>query len=228
MRSFLFLLASLVACAAGAAPPAQVEIAYDVLRDGGRIAEVVMRFEHEGGRYRVVETWKGRGVYSFAGEIVRASQGTVGPAGLRPLEFTDERSRRAPSRARFDWQARTLTTERKGRTQQQPLPADAQDRLSFLLALAFAPPGAQPAVFSVTDGGGLSTYVYEAVARERVKVLYGELDALKVARRPDGPEDRRTTEIWLAPLLGDLPVRILLTDKDGSRIDQQAARITLP
>lgn len=228
MRSSIFLVASLVVSAASAAPPARVEIAYDVLRDGGRIAEVVMRFEHEGGRYRVLETWKGRGVYSLAGGIVRSSHGTVGPAGLRPLEFTDERSRRAPSRAQFDWPARMLTTERKGRTQQQPLPADAQDRLSFLLALAFAPPGAQPAVFSVTDGGGLSIYVYEAVARERVKILYGELDALKVARRPDGPEDRRTTEIWLAPLLGDLPVRILFTDKDGSRIDQQAARITVP
>ncbi len=228
MRSFSSLLLSVAACAAAGAhavPPPRVEIAYEVLREGSAIAEVVNHYEQGAGRYRIVETWKGRGLYSFAGDIVRASHGTLTSDGPRPAEFTDERSRRAPARAQFDWSAGILSTQRKSEKQTQALPGDAQDRLSFLLALAFAPPGKKPAVFSVTDGGGLSRYVYEAVGRERVKLPAGEFDALKVARRLDESE-KRATEIWLAPSLGYLPVRILLIDKDGSRLDQQASRIT--
>jgi hypothetical protein len=228
MRSFLFLLTSLVLGAAGAAPPARVEIAFEVSRDGSRVAEVVDRFEHGDGRYRVVETWRGRGLYSLAGEIVRSSRGNVGPGGLRPLEFTDERSRRAPARASFDWSANTLVLQRKGETRTEPMPPDAQDRVSFLLALALSPPRRRPAAFSVTDGGGVSRYVFEAVGREQLKVPAGEFDALKIMRRPEDAGDRRVTEIWLARALGWLPVRIVLVEGDGTRLDQQAVAVTIP
>ncbi len=228
LSSLLLSAAAAVATAAAASPPPRIDIAYEVLRDDTPIADVVDRYEREDGRYRIVETWKGRGLYSFAGEIVRSSHGALTRSGVRPQEFTDERSRRAPARATFDWAARTLTTQRKGETSAQALPEDAQDRLSFLLALALAPPGASPASFSVTDGGGFSGYVYQAQGRERVKVPAGEFDALKVVRRMERTDDKRGVEIWLAPALGHLPVRILITDKDGVRLDQQASRITLP
>jgi hypothetical protein len=230
MRSFLFLLTSLVVVvgAASAAPPARVDIAFEVSRDGSRVAEVVDRFEHGEGRYRVVETWRGRGLYSLAGEIVRSSHGSVGPAGPRPLEFTDERSRRAPARAVFDWSANTLVLHRKGETRTEPMPPEAQDRVSFLLALAFTPPRRRPAVFSVTDGGGVSRYVFEAAGREQVKVPAGEFEALKIVRRPEDAGDRRVTEIWLARSLGWLPVRIVLVERDGTRLDQQAVAVTVP
>lgn len=224
LSSLLISAAAAVALTAQAAPPARVEIAYEVFNEGSRVAEVTDRYEHGGGRYRITETWKGRGIYSLAGEIVRSSRGAVTPAGPRPDEFTDERSRRSPTRATFDWGANVLTTYRKGATHTQALPEDAQDRLSFLLALAFAAPASGRTAFSVTDGGGVSRYVYEAVGRERVKLPAGEFEALKVARRPERADDRRTTEIWLAPALGYLPVRILLTEKDGTRLDQQASR----
>jgi hypothetical protein len=232
MRRFSALLTSLlaatVAAAAGAAPPARVDIAFDVMRDGARIAEVVDRFEHGNGRYRVVETWRGRGVYSLGGQIVRSSHGTVGPAGLRPAEFSDERPRRAPSRAVFDWAAGKMTLRRKDTTRTEPLPADAQDRVSFLLALALSPPQGRPSVFSVTDGGGMSRYVFEAAGSERIRVPAGEYEALKVVRRPEDPADKRVTELWLARALGGLPVRIVLVDRDGTRLDQQAVTVTLP
>jgi hypothetical protein len=51
---------------------------------------------------------------------------------------------------------------------------------------------------------------------------------VKLARRKDGPEDRRSTEIWLASARGHIPVRVLITEKDGTRIDQLATRISTP
>ncbi len=228
MRSFLFLLTSFALGAAGAAPPARVDIAFEVSRDGSKVAEVVDRFVHGEGRYRVVETWRGRGLYSLAGEVIRSSHGSVGPDGPRPLEFTDERSRRAPARASFDWSANTLVLNRKGETRTEPMPPHAQDRVSFLLALAFSPPRRRPVAFSVTDGGGVSRYVFEAAGREQLKVPAGEFEALKVVRRPEDANDRRVTEIWLARALGWLPVRIVLVEHDGTRLDQQAVAVTLP
>jgi hypothetical protein len=228
MRSFCFLLASALVPSVEAAPPARVDIAYEISREGTPMAEVVARFEHGDGRYRIVETWRGRGLYSLAGEVVRSSHGTVGPDGLRPVEFTDVRSRRAPARADFDWAANTVTLQRKGESRTEALPPNPQDRVSFLYALAFAPPRRHPVTFGVTDGGGISQYVFDRAARERVKVPAGEFDALKVARRPEDANDRRVTEIWLARALGGLPVRILLVDRDGARIDQQAVNVAVP
>lgn len=228
MRSSCFLLASALALPVQAAPPARVDIAYEVSREGTPIADVTERFEHGEGRYRVVETWRGRGFYSFAGEIVRSSRGTLGPDGPRPVEFTDMRSRRAPARADFDWTANTVTLQRKGEARTEAMPPDAQDRVSFLYALAFSPPRHLPVGFSVADGGGISRYVFDAAARERVKVPAGEFDALKVVRRPEDANDTRVTEIWLARSLGWLPVRILLVDRDGVRVDQQAVSVAGP
>jgi hypothetical protein len=229
--SFLLISAAVLFQGGGvarAAPPSRMEIAYELSRNGSALADIVERLEHADGKYQLIETWKGRGLYALLGTAKRSSRGAVGADGLRPFEFSDERTGRNTSRASFDWSAKTLTMQYKGDPQTVPMPANAQDRLSFLLAFAFVPPGAEPVGVSVADGGSISTYVFEVVARERVKTPAGEFDAVKLARRKDGPEDRRSTEIWLAASRGHVPVRILVTEKDGTRLDQVAVRISSP
>ena len=210
MRNWSFPIALSFACAAAAAPPQRVEIGYEIARNGAVVAEVSERLEHDGRSYRLSETWKGRGAFALRGEAKRTSRGTVGADGLRPLEFEDQRSGRDPRRVQFDPAANTPTLQR-------------QDRLSFIWTFAFAPPAATAAV-SVADGRNVTAYVYQAAGRERVKTPAGEFDALKLVRRRVGPQDR-ATEIWLAADRHYLPVRILVTDKDGTRIDQVAVRI---
>ena len=58
-----------------------------------------------------------------------------------------------------------------------------------------------------------------------MKTPAGEFDALKLVKRRDKPEDR-VTEIWLAVDKGYLPVRLLLVEKDGTRMDTLASKIT--
>jgi hypothetical protein len=236
MRNFLLLisrvaLALLVPIATMAAtlaaPPNRMEVVYDVSRNGTVLGEVTERLEHGDGKYELVETTKGRGFLAALGSIKRSSRGTVGATGLRPIEFVDERTGRQTARATFDWDAKTLTMQFRGGPEVRPLPANAQDRLSFLLSLAFVPPGAQPVNMSVADGGSVSQYVFAAVGRERLKIPAGEFEAIKVARVKDGPDDRRSTEIWLAPAQGNILVRMLVTDsKDGTQIDQVATKIS--
>jgi len=229
MRSSFWLLTSLtVACAAAAqpAPPARVEIEYQLTRNGRTMAEVVERLEHGNGAYQLTETWKGRGIYALLGRAKRASAGSLGPGGPRPHEFTDERSGRDTQRVWFDWSANTITRRYKGATRTEPVPADTQDRLSFLLALSYASQKAQPVSLHIADGRGMSHHTYKPNGRERLATPAGEFDTVKLLRRNEGSGE--VTEIWLAANRSYLPVRILVTEKDGTRYEHVATRISSP
>jgi hypothetical protein len=223
--SFFFLLSS--AAAQAPLPPERVEVAYELTRNGSVLAEIVERLEHGGGVYEVTETWRGKGLYGLRGKVRRWSRGSVAPEGLRPLEFSDERTGRKTTRARFDWDGRRLTLENKGETRVLPLPQRTQDRLSYVLNFAFHPPGPGPVTVHLTDGRGVSTHIYDVAGRERLNTPAGEFDAVKLVRRRQDPQDR-STEIWLAADRGYLPVRLSTVDKDGTRIEQVATRISRP
>jgi hypothetical protein len=107
------------------------------------------------------------------------------------------------------------------------MPANAQDRLSFLFSFAFAAPGKGPFDFKVVDGKGIAHYVFEVAGRERLKVPAGEFEALRLAQKLENSGDRGR-EVWLDPARSHLPMRVLVVQKDGSRIDQVAVRITPP
>lgn len=215
----LLLLAALAA-GARAELPQRLEIEYDLLRNGSQVAEIVGRFERNGNEYRLTESWRGRGLYALLGRALRTSVGELAARGPRPLEYTDERSGRDTARAWFDWKGNVLTSRYKGKTRTEPLPPNAQDRLSFVLALSMAPGGAKSGDYHLVDGRGTSHHVYEFAGRERVRTPVGEFDALKVVRTKD--DDR--LEIWLAAAFGGLPVRVLATE-NGTRFEQVATRI---
>jgi len=223
----LCLLLALAACShALAAPPRKVEIAYDLKRNGMPLGAVTSTLEWSGGNYSVTEQVRGRGAFARSGEAVRSSKGSVTRDGLRPLEFEDRRTGRDTARARFDWSAKTLTLQYKGEPRTEALPAAAHDQLSYLYNFAFRQPGSQPVTVNVSDGRGVSTYVYRAAGRERLKTAAGEFDTLRIVRRKDAPGDRGA-EVWLAVDRHFLPVRIVLTEKQGARLEQTAVRVTL-
>ena len=222
MRNWLWLLISIAGVAA-AEPPARIEITFLASRNNSPMAEIVERLEYSGGNYTLTETWKGKGFYALLGSARRVSQGTIVKNVLRPREFFDERSGRDTARAWFDWQAWTLTMQYKGQKGSEPLPANAQDRLSFLLALSLVPGNADSVSYSIADGKGLSRHTYRVMGRERIKIPAGEFDAVKVARNSDNNE---SAELWLASQYGHIPLRLLVIEKNGDRFDQVATKIS--
>lgn len=222
MRNWFWLLISL-AGAAQANPPARVEIEYLLSRNGSAMAEVEDRLEHANGSYQLTETWKGKGMYALLGRARRTSQGVLGADGPRPVEYVDERSGRDTQRVTFDWKASTITRRYKGKTSTEPVPVDTQDRLSFLLKLAYLSPREQPVSFHVADGRGMSHHTYSTNGRERLGTPAGEFDTLKVTRK-NGSGD--VAEIWLAASRHYLPVRIVVVEKDGTRYEHIATRIS--
>ena len=194
-----------------AAPPQRVEIGYEIARNGSLLAEVNQRLEHDGRTYLITETWKGKGMLALRGDAIRSSQGAVAADGLRPQKYEDKRPGRDTRHAEFDPAARTTTLLR-------------QDQLSFIWTLAFSPPR-EAVTLGVADGKRVTSYTYKAAGRERVKTPAGEFDALKLVKRRDNPQDK-ATEVWLAVDRQYIPVRILVIDKDGARLDQVAVKIS--
>jgi hypothetical protein len=227
MRKWLSAIA--LSCSAGAlaAPPARVDLVCEVAYNGSVMAEVSYVLEHDGKTYSLVERWKGKGVYGLLGEAQRTSRGTLGAGGMRPQYYEDARTARPTATARFDWAAKSLTLQYKQGPQQRPMPANAQDRLSFLFSFAFAAPGKGPLEFKVVDGKGVAHYVFEVAGRERLKVPAGEFEALRLAQKLANSGDRGR-EVWLDPARSYLPMRVLVVQQDGSRIDQVAVRISPP
>jgi hypothetical protein len=229
MRNSFWLRTSLLLALAGpaqAAPPARVEIEYELTRNGRTMAEVVERLEHGGGAYHLSETWKGKGVYALLGRAKRSSEGMLAADGPRPREYTDERSGRDTQRVSFDWSANTITRRYKGATRTEPVPPDTQDRLSFLLALTFASHKGQAISFHVADGRGMSRHVYRPNGRERLATPAGQFDTVKLIRKNEGSGE--VAEIWLAADRSYLPVRIVVVEKDGTRYEHVATRIFQP
>ena len=211
MRNLCLTIAFSLASVAAAAPPQSIDIGYEISHNGSALAEVSQRLEHDGRSYRLSEIWKGKGAFSLRGEAVRRSQGAVAADGLRPQKFEYRRPGRDTRHAEFDPAARTPTLLR-------------QDQLSLIWTFAFAPPRDAVTV-NVADGEQTMSYTYEVAGREHVKTPAGEFDALKLAKRKDNPQEK-TTEIWLAVDRQNIPVRILVIDREGKRVDQVATSIS--
>jgi len=205
---FVLLLGTLAG--ALAAPPRKVEIEYDLIHGGARIGAANVRMEWSRGSYSIVEQVRGRGAFALKGDITRASEGAVAADGLRPRKFEDKRSGRDTLKADFDPAAKIPTLKQ-------------QDQLSLAWTFAFAPPAKEVDV-SVADGKRVTEYTYQPAGREKVKTPAGEFNAFKFVKKRERPEDK-TTEVWIAADR-QIPVRILIVDTDGTRIDQVATKIS--
>ncbi len=229
MRSFLRLATSLAlllaAASAHAALPARLELAWDLLKDGSTIAVISQSYVQQGGRYELTEAWEGRGLYRLLGSAKRTSRGEVGAQGLRPLEYSDERTGRDSERVHFDWNAKTVTYQYKGAPTTIPLPAHPTDDLAALFGFAFRAPAEAVVMQDVVNGRGISDRIFRQEGRETIATPAGQFDALKFVRRKDNGE---RAEIWLAADHGYLPVRVLVVDRKGTRLDQVLTRLAAP
>ena len=229
MRSSWFLLTSLVAICAGAAPsPLQgnFEIEFDVTCEGTAIAEVTERLEISGNSYQMTEHSKGKGIYALLGSAKRTSRGNIKDGVLQPLEFADERTGRDTARAWFDYKAQTITMQYSGHKGSEWMPPNSQDRLSFLLQVTMMPGRTKYMKLSIFDGKGQSRHEYDVGVREKVQTPAGDFDAVKITRRTE-PGHNDSAHLWVSADFG-LPVKLVHVERDGKRCEHVARKISRP
>jgi len=157
------------------------------------------------------------------GSRVQTSTGQLTPQGLEPTRFGDKV--KSEVAAHFEREKGKISFS--ANTPDAPLLAGAQDQLSIFMQLAAMLAGdptgfpkGSTLSFQAVGPRSADTWVFNVGATEKQALPGGELMAVHLWRDPAGDYDPKT-ELWLAPDLGYLPVRIRLTQRNGDFVDQQ-------
>ncbi len=160
--------------------------------------------------------------------VKQTSSGTLGAAGLMPARFGDKRRGKSEQATHFEREKNSVTFSNN--RPEAKLVEGSQDRASFLIQLASFYAGqadkfktGQIIELPVASVDELETWAFEVQASELVQLPIGEMQTIKLLRRPRRAFDI-TVELWLAPSLSYLPVRIRLTDSGGVTDSQLASQ----
>ncbi|KJA11849.1 hypothetical protein RP29_02380 [Acidovorax temperans] len=200
--------------------PAPIKLAFDVAGQAKKFdyqARAELVWQHDGARYEARQE-----VSAFlVGSRTQRSTGLVTAQGLQPERFGDRnRSERA---AHFDYQRGRVTFS--ANTPEAAIGPGAQDRLSVFIQLAgllaatpdrFVP-GTQLTLTTVSATGA-DRWTFTVEAAETLNLPAGTLPTLKLQRLPRRDYDQKA-ELWLAPDMGYLPVRIKITQANGDFAD---------
>lgn len=202
------------------AAPQKLTAVYHVTRNGQPFADVTETFQQEGGRYKLESVTKGIGIYGLFGERRLASEGDVTADGLRPSHFEQQQGDNAKKAisADFDWNAKTLAMKAKGQTTTAPLEAGTQDLASYAYQFMFAPPKGDEVLLPVTTGKKQRVYHYRVAERDAVvESAAGKFKTLHLVNAKESGEEK---ELWLGAEAHLIPVRIVMQDEKGAKIEQ--------
>lgn len=172
---------------------------------------------------RTVTETTGLAAVFRSAQVTQTSEGDLGEGGLRPHAFRTERNGAARDAASFDWAAGRLTMSRGVR--ESPLEGGMQDTLSMFYQIGRLRPGPEGVGLTVTTGRKVERFVFAQVGAERIATLAGEWSTVRL--RTIGTQGGDKTEVWLAPELHWLPLKIRHVDRKGEVYDQVAEEIEI-
>jgi hypothetical protein len=220
----------LMLCLAGsafAASPSSVSATYDIYKGSLRIATVEEKYTRDKDHYTLISTTRAVGLLAIIkpGKIIISSRGLIGPKGLQPLFFSDQREGDASRsrQAEFDRVTHQLTLISPAERKLFSLPEGTQDRLSAMYQFMFLSLAKTDTLsFNMTNGNKLDIYNYRITADQSVTVPLGTFKAYYAASVPEARTNR--TEIWLATDQANFPYKMVITDPDGDRLSQELTR----
>ena len=151
------------------------------------------------------------------------SHGTVREQHLQPRRFAFYRGEALNEQAQFVWGAKRLTLLRPGQEpQSKPLQPGAQDVLSLPFDLMLSPPESSVDL-QITTGKKAELYRFHRVGEATLQ-LQGQTVST-VHYQSEAQTDGEQTDVWLAPSLQRLPVKIRQVTASGDVGEQTAQRI---
>ena len=164
------------------------------------------------------------------GSRTQTSSGQITAHGLEPLRFADKA--RTEVAALLDHSQKQVTFTADGA--HTKLEDDAQDQLSIFLQLSSLLAGnpehykaGDRLAFQAVGAKSSEQWTFEVGPLESLTLPGGTVQALRLTRNP--PTDSAPkVEVWLAPKMQFLPVRIRLMQGDGDFVEQQWRSIKKP
>ena len=166
----------------------------------------------------------------LVGYRVQTSQGELTALGLAPKRFGDKN--KTELAAHFERDKGLISFS--ANTPSSPLLPGAQDRLSLFMQLA-AQLAAEPRRYPAGTQIDLQTvsareaemWSFQVEGTEQVSLPLGDLQALRLRRLPRREFDQ-LIDLWFAPTLSYLPVRIRIQQANGDVADQRAKSVAPP
>lgn len=200
--------------------PAPTRLAFDVTGQAKKFnysARAELLWTHDGSHYEARQEVS----LFLLGSRSQKSVGQITPQGLAPERFSDRA--RSEQAAHFD-QAKGRVTF-SANTPAADVGPGAQDRLSIFIQLgallAGDPgrfvPGTQITLTTVSARSA-DRWTFTVEGPETLELPAGPTATLKLQRLPRRDYDQKA-ELWVAPALGYLPVRIKLTQSNGDFAD---------
>lgn len=213
------------AAPAGTALPRSGRIQFAVNRgdQGFVIGRAVHRWRQDGARYQIESLTETTGLAAIFRPVtmVQKSEGDIVAATLQPREYRNERDGRLVEAASFDWAGQRLSYT-GGRS--ATLVAGSQDMLSAFYQLGRQGPEGGVEL-ALTTGKKYETYRFVALGEETLNLRFGEVRTIRL--KSGGEPGSDATEVWLAPALYGLPMKIRYTDRNGDAFDQTAEEIEI-
>ncbi|MGZ3181808.1 MAG: DUF3108 domain-containing protein [Telluria sp.] len=211
--------------------PGSVDLRYRIdakQRGFGLSGDAVVNWRLEGGKYTLTENTRA----VLLGKILEhRSEGAVDDFGVAPASFFEKRFRKDPWTTTFDRKARQISFTESNL--HYPIKGGEQDRSTAtwqLLAMARAAPdkfvpGSEWTMF-VAGRRDAEPWTFKVVNQEPVKIATGDVLCVHFTKAPPGDSKDQTVDLWLAPSLDWMPVRVRFTDADGDFVDQVLEKIT--
>lgn len=209
--------------------PAPALLKYDIkgeVKGFAYFANGTLLWQHNGGNYDAQLEIS----HFLLGSRTQTSAGQLTTHGLEPLRFADKA--RTEVAAQLDHSQKQVTFTADGT--QTKLETGAQDQLSVFLQLGALLGGEsqryQPGdrlAFQAVGARSSEQWIFEVGRMESLTLPGGVLQAIRLVRNPPA-QGAPKVEVWLAPQMQYLPVRIRLTQGDGDFVEQQWRSLKKP
>jgi hypothetical protein len=202
--------------------PAPVRLQYDIngLASGFPYqANAELRWETDGKTYEA----RMKISHFLLGTNVQTSTGKITPQGLEPTRFTTKFRDEVVVRFDRDKNKITFNTDMP----EAPLLPGAQDQASVFIqvasTLAAAPsryPAGSTLTYQTIGARTVELWTFTVGAMEKLDLPGGQVSAIRLWREAANENDAKG-EVWLAPSMEYLPVRIRLTKSSNEMVDQK-------
>jgi len=209
--------------------PAPVFLKYQVLGMSKQMnysAWAEFSWQHDGQRY---DSKLEVGAF-LLGSRSQTSQGTLGAEGLMPQRFGDKFRTEVASHFQRDKGVISFSNN----APEVPMLKGAQDRLSVVMqiaALLSAEPERYPVgtmlSFQTVATRDAEVWLFLVEKSETLQLPYGDVPTIKINRKPRKEFDQMI-ELWFAPSIDYLPVRLRVTNANGDFVDQQLRKVEKP
>ncbi|WP_296649779.1 DUF3108 domain-containing protein [Paraburkholderia sp.] len=200
--------------------PPSGDLQYDTFYNGVRNQPGTIHWKSDAQHYEMVVSVP----LPFVGTLSWTSRGRVDAFGLAPDQYIEKRGHRPSDVTVFNRNDKQIVFTRTPNS--LALPDGAQDRFSMVMQLASlvrGDPGTyQPGVtraFYVADNDSGEDWPVTTIGDETVQTNHGFVTARHFMRLPRHEGDKRRIDVWLAPSLDWLPVRLVQTEPNGTEFE---------